>query len=265
MDSSPQAEQAALWVRYLLEGDDARHADQFFTAMSTALAQGTRDSLSSKQKARGVAVRQQEPLPENPLGWDSLTRQRIVSTDVSAWLADPQVGQPIVKPIPSQLPLSKRHEEMVLILKLARRFPPTSETSIEPRVYEYRANSSANVSAQVREPESVVAFYERLTDPRRSRWATIDASGQLLLSSDRQRLAALFSPADCTYRTSRQDGHVVLEASFASGDVFESWLEENSENPKRPIAHIRLKPTEQPSKDKEQASRHSGTTLRVVQ
>lgn len=266
MENPQQAAQAALWVRYLLEGDDAQYADQFFTALSTTLAQGTRDGLSSTQKARGAAPRWVEPLPLETVSWGRLTKDRIASREIADWLADRNVGQPLVEPNPQELPLDERHREMVLVLKLAKRFSQATGTSIGPKVSEYRAKPSAEASVPPEEPISIAALYQRLTDPATPRWATIDTNGRLLLSSDRQRLAAIFTAPDRTYRTYEQDGHVVLEASFQSGEVFESWLEENPTNPKRPIARVRRKVEQSPTEQTpaEQSASRTNVTLRIV-
>lgn len=244
VENRQQATQAAIWVRYLLEGDDAQHADQFFTALATTLAQGSQDELSSTQKARGVAPRPAVSLPENPVRWNRLINDQIASHDVSDWLADRNIGQPIVESDSAEPALDERQQEMVLILKLARRFPQAATVSMKPHVYEYRAASSANGPERTEEPVNIAALYQRLSDPRQPRWATIDTNGRLLFSSDRERLAAIFAPSDRTYRTYEKDGHTVLEASFSSGEVLEGWLAENPLQPKRPIAHLRRKPAE---------------------
>jgi hypothetical protein len=267
IENPQQAAEAALWVRYLLEGDDAQYADQFFTALSTTLAQGTRDRLSSTEKARGVAPRRPEPSPPEPVNWNRLTRDRVGSREIADWLADPNVGQPLVETSPQELPLDERCREIVLILKLAKRFSAVAGTSIEPKVFEYRAKPSDDATASPEEPLNIAALHQQLTDPAMPRWATIDTNGRLLLSSDRERLAAIFTNPDRTYRTYSRDGHLVLEASFQSGEVLESWLEENPANPKRPIARVCQKPAEQlPTEKKpaEQSASRVDVILRVV-
>jgi len=244
VEDRQQATQAAIWVRYLLEGDDAQHADQFFRALATTLAQGSQDELSLTEKARGVVPRPAVSLPQNPVRWNRLINEQIASHEFSDWLADRRIGQPIVESEPAAPTLDERQQEMVLILKLARRFPRSATVSRKPHVYEFQSASSADVLKDSEEPVNLVALYQRLIDPKQPRWATIDIDGRLLFSSDRERLAALFAPADRTYRTYEKDGHTVLEASFSSGEVLEGWLEENPLQPKRPIVHLRRKPAE---------------------
>lgn len=274
VENQRQAAQAALWVRYLLEGNDAQYADQFFTALATSLAQGTQDELSSTAKARGVAPRPREPSPPDPLSWTRLIDERIASRGVSDWLADRDIGQPIVKLAEGEPPLDQRQREMLLILKLARRFSKAGSPTVGPQVkiQEYAAKPSATAASESEEPVSIDALYQRLTSRDQPRWATIDTDGRLLLSSDKERLAAIFANPDCTYRTYRQDGNVVLEATFASGEVLEGWLTENPAHPQRPIAHLRKKPIEPPATNPpttdqpaaQQSATPAETTLRIV-
>lgn len=267
IEGQRQAAQALLWVRYLLEGNDAQYADQFFTALATTLAQSSQDELSTTPKARGISPRPRIPQPQHPVAWEHLVGGQIASSDVSDWLADRDVGQPILEAVPGEPMLDERQREMVLILKLARRFPKATSTLVEPRVYEFPTESSATAATKAEEPVSIAALYQRLTDPAQPRWATIDTDRRLLLSSDKDRLAAIFLTPDCTYRTYRKDGHLVLAASFQSGEVWEGWLAENPANPKRPIAHLRRMPTEQPAADPpptDQASTRPEATLRII-
>lgn len=242
-----QAYQAALWVRYLLEGDDATHADQFFKALATAVAEGSRSVMSSTQKARAVPPRAIARTPQSALTLETLTGQTVSTGDVSDWLADRNVGQPIVQPTPEEMPLDERHREMLVILKLARRMAlEAGEATASMKVVERGMDRTEELAGEdePRPAVAVDALYERLTDPQQPRWATIDTNGRLLLSSDADRLAAIFTNPDITYRTYQREGHWVLEAAFASGEVVEGWLEENPTNPKRPIAHLQAKAAE---------------------
>jgi hypothetical protein len=239
-----QSAQAALWVRYLLEGDDAAHADQFFTALATSTTKRSESGFSSTQRARAVPIRPGDPSPKNPLTWETLTRRNIAQADVSDWLADRNVGQPLVQSEPENLALDETHRDLLLILKLARRFATEAGDGVPMRVVERGVDRSAEL-AQTSAGEnvlSVAALYERLVAPGRNRWATLDTDGRLLLSDNKDRLAAIFANPDRNYRTSQRDGHWMVETTLATGETLEGWLEENAAQPKRPIAHLRQKP-----------------------
>lgn len=235
--------QAAFWVRYLLEGDDAVHAYDFFDAMAAAVARRPGDEMSFTQKARAVPPLVKQRAPDHPVSFQQLLAERIRNEDVAEWLADRNVGQPILNPHPADLALDKRHLEMVLILKLARRFGAADDTRIQPKVYYLGGQEAVGAAAvaATRNSLDVSALYRRLSDPAHVRWATIDTDGRLLLATDAERLLAVFAPTDRAYRTYQQEGRAVLEAAFATGEVYQAWLEENPANPKRPIAHLQIK------------------------
>jgi hypothetical protein len=136
--------------------------------------------------------------------------------------------------------MEDRHREMALILKLARRFAGSLDRGNRPRVYEFSREDRALRAVdngRTTTPFDVRSLYRRLSDPNRETWATIDIDGSLLFSTDRQRLADLFQPPGCRYRTYDREGQTVLEATFESGEVFEAWLEPGGGA--RPIANVR--------------------------
>jgi len=241
--SQQQAGQAAYWVRYLLEGDDAAHAYSFFDALGTAVAKGSRDDLSATQKARAVEPKIAARPPQDPVDIERLAGTVLQNGAVSEWLADPNVGQPIVASEPKDLPLDERHREMVLILKLAQRFgrDAATTTTTTTKVYEQGVQLAEESPAKTDVPD-LPRLYRQLSD--QPRWATIDTDGSLLLSSDKDRLASIFERNDLAYRTERQGDRWALEATFPTGEVYQAWLEANPDRPRRTIARIRLKPAE---------------------
>lgn len=130
--------------------------------------------------------------------------------------------------------------EMVLILKLARRFPAGfAPGSVQPKIVEFGLDSAEPSGGQpARQPIDMERLYRHLTAPRQPSWATIDTNGQLLWSHDRARLSRLFHPHPRSWSTYWQDGHDVLETSGEGGLVYQAWLEENREYPWRPIVHL---------------------------
>ena len=234
----PDPVESALWVQYLLEGDDGRHAPQFFDALSMTLASAPREPYSPDDRSGSAG-------PSARADWSHLERLTADSTGTQGmtnWLADRHVGQPIPRPEPKDMTLDERHDRMILILKLARRFASPPGRSIRPTVTEFAdGRATTLVSTPPKEtPMTPIALYRKLAEL--PRWATIDTDGTLLISDNRQRLAEIFAVSDqnTRYRTFRADGHTVLEAAYLdTGDTIEAWLEEDPDNPKRPIGRIR--------------------------
>ena len=234
----PDPVKSALWVRYLLEGDDGRHAPQFFDALSRTLASAPREPHLPDDRSSSEG-----PFPR--ADWshlERLTADSTVTRSMTHWLADRHVGQPVVRPEPKNMTLDERHGRMILILKLARRFASPPRQSIRTKVTEFAdGRATTVVSTPPKETAMTpIGLYRRLA--ALPRWVTIDTDGTLLISGNRQRLAEIFAVSDqnTRYRTFRRDGHTVLEAAYLdTGDTFEAWLEEDLDDPKRPIGHIR--------------------------
>ncbi len=235
-------QRGVLWTRYLLLGDDGRHADALFEALA---------ELARRAPIDGDGVLLRRPsggrfaTPAPPA--DSKLARLVAAADVEQgfrnWLADPLVGQPVVKAQPEDLPLGEAEREMILLLKLARRFPPSHAESVGPKVIERGVDRTAKYlgPATPPAPMSVGDLRTRLTAPDQPRWATIDTDGRLLLSTDRRRLDELFADANERYRTSLNDGRLVLERPGDGGETHVAWMEENRDQPERPIVHIERK------------------------
>jgi hypothetical protein len=234
----PDPVESALWVQYLLEGDDGRHAPRFFDALSMTLDSVPRDPHLADERSGSVG-------PSDRADWSHLERLIVdstVSQSMTHWLTDRNVGQPIVRPEPEGMTLDERHDRMILILKLARRFASPPGQSIRPKVTEFADDRAITVVSTPPKETAMtpIALYRTLAEL--PRWVTIDTDGTLLISDNRQRLAEIFAVSDqnTRYRTFRSDGHTVLEAAYLdTGETLEAWLEEDPDNPKRPIGHIR--------------------------
>jgi hypothetical protein len=234
--------QASRWVRFLLEGDDARHAPRLFHAISVAVADwqpgspggGWSSVGGAPGSGSGRSDRWQDLLPWNASG--------DVREKADQWLADPRAGQPVLKPLANDEPPLEHHRDMVLILKLIERFGPQAGSSARPKVQEFRAGAQVTVTPTTTRgaaTTSLATLHRRLVDL--PRWATVDVDGTLLVSTDRERLDDLFavSRSDVRYRTYQDAGRTVLEATFSeTGEVAEAWLEENADDPTRPIARV---------------------------
>jgi hypothetical protein len=233
-------EQAAFWVRYLIEGDDGRHAPMFFDALASVAAEVQSppgDGGAPIGTDAGFAGKDRRPSLV-----DRLPRTASFEEGAAQWLADPEVERPIIRSSSATTELEERHRRMVLILKLAKRFPVSPSQAVRPKVYSFsggRFETEPVSAAKEDTPMSPAELYRRLAEL--PRWATIDTDGSLLWSDDKERLAEVFGLANprLEYRSYREDGRTVLEAGdLDRGDVWKAWLEENRENPRRPIANI---------------------------
>ena len=240
--------QAALWVRFFLLGNDAQHAHDFFDALSGTVSGQPQDRFvpypgGYRGRSTGSATEHAAEPPLQAL----LSRQPIRAT-AQAWLDNPDMGQPILRPEPSDMAVDESHRRLVLILKLGRRFAAAGHGGVQPKVYERgRDVPAAYLTKPAYQPAATPPeLYGRLSQT--PRWATVDTDGSLLTSGDQARLAEVFGVGDpdVRYRTFLRDGHTILEAAYPrTGHRIEAWLEENPDDPTRPIARLR-EPTIRP-------------------
>lgn len=235
-------ELCGIWFEYLLTGDDAHHAPALFTAM--------RETIESSERWRrstdGVATPRVFPVsirPElhRPTAVDALTSKRPLAGQVSEWLKDPEVDQPRVTGVDENNPCEVRRAwEMATVLKLARRFPAVPETKVQPRIIGPATEGGfTDFTPKEKEtPPSMEALYRRLTSSETGDWATIDADGSVLLSSDRQRLAQLCGLNDNRYRVTMHDGALMLTETVGHNIVLQGHLEEDTEDARRPFARF---------------------------
>lgn len=234
---------SADWVRFLLEGDDARLAPAFLGGVAALIANTPeRQSLSPVETASFVE-QLDGPTADGPNGLVSLVTDPTVRQRLSVWARDPLAGQPVYEPAPGLDPQAiERQKEMTLVLKLARR-AGTMRVPAGPRpgVKVWEGNQPLALSQPIDaspdfEPNRL---FERLLDPHAPAWAARDTNGRLLFSTDRARLEQLFSQPGVDYQTVVRDGRTVLVRSDAGGATTEAWLEENPDNPERPWVAFR--------------------------
>jgi hypothetical protein len=171
-----------------------------------------------------------------------------VQSGVADWLMDPAAGQPVIKPEPEDLTVTEELREVVLILKLARRFARQPSSPVQPRIVEFRGGRVEEMPAlpPVETPSlDLAALYRRLVSAPQP-WATLDTDGTLLLSSDRERLEEVFNRRGRRLRTLTVDEHKAVEVALPTGETFVAWLEDDPKNPRRPIAHIKRPPVNTP-------------------
>ncbi len=233
---------AALWVGYLLEGDDAVHAPAFLAALAAVapsrpvaeVALGRR--WGSVMEGDGPASSHWLSEGVGPLA--DLVTQVASTGRTRRWLEDRQTGQPIVRTEPEELSIGPIERQMVFLLKLSRRFSPGHAHRTTARILEEGRERSAP-RAEVPAPIDLADLQRRLSDPDAPAWATLDADGTLLFSTDRARLAALFADARRRIRTAERDGKPALESTLPDGARVEAWIEENPDHPERPIVHVK--------------------------
>ncbi|NQU21691.1 MAG: hypothetical protein HQ567_10435 [Candidatus Nealsonbacteria bacterium] len=240
--------QAVLQVRYLLIGNDARHAPDFLAALAATDIERPVDPSSPTVWNRDVLRGSRDTPPRGTTELDRLLHSSAVRQGLAVWLADPQAGQPVVLPQPDIELTKETLDEMALILKLARRFHRPAEPSIRYRAYQFNGNRADPVRPQAgamtpeqERPWDLAALYRRLIDQRTPRWATVDTDGSLLLCDNRRRLAEIFANPQRPYQAHRQDGHAVLETVADSGQTYLAWLEDRPEIPGRPIVRVQRK------------------------
>lgn len=239
---------SALWVRYLLEGEDARHAPQFFAAMAetvrvrpeaeASLADRFRTAVAANGRfSSGPPFSGRDPL-------DGLAARASATGWPAKWAADPDVGQPLVRTVPKEMPLGPEHREMAFILKIARRFGAPRAPSLHPRVIENGMDRTTDRigPAPGPQPLDLAALYRRLSEPNQASWATLDPDGNLLFSGESGPLERILGDAPRRYRVTFRKGRSVLERTLGSGEVVEAWLEENLDNPDRPLVYVASRP-----------------------
>jgi hypothetical protein len=248
--SQPQnASDAAARVGFLLTGDDARHAPEFLTAIRNALVQSQERAATHLPAHRRGEGPQQVPqasfeqlLAANRAGFE-------------AWLRDPQTGQPQYRPDPAASPEVRRAErDMLLVLKLARRLTNEKTGPAALKVVAFdkpQAQPIAPVSPRS-EPLPIAELIARLRDPTLTTLATLDADGQLLLSTDREQIEQLLGWNDQRYQWQHTGDQWMLTTRLADGRTLFGALVDDPQNASRPVAQFSVAesggpPARQPS------------------
>jgi hypothetical protein len=280
----------AAWAEFLLEGEDGQHAGELLSFISDAVKAAVRQPLPTAAVGPGDEYLRRE----GDMAWRPeavMSGGAVMSSSTAGgadarrrfqhWLADPLVGQPVVRwPEGENVSAEEARvaREMVVALKLIERFGEREPARGQPRVvqptvvYGRAAGDGATVRPAVNEfgvvdaktntvatreltaeGNSVISpalvraerplvnldrLAERLGDPLAAEWATIDAGGELLLWTDRQRVEKLAARLANDYRIVRRDEGYRLEGRSPSGRAVEVWLEPNRDQPRRPVARV---------------------------
>ena len=231
------------WMRYLIEGDDARHAPALFASLRDTLRQAEQVPPSTRATRRGFEPTRRTSVGRGPHHVEDLVRRSDLEDRIGDWIADSDVDQPLYEPAADVDPqLEERQREMLLILKLVRRFAAPFRRSIQPRITEFQPDGQRELRAGTTgdRPVDLENLYDRLTRGAMDPWATLDIDGSLLLSTDRARLAELFGLRDGRYAAQWQDGRFRLDYRWSDRNVLQAWLEENREKPRRPLARFQM-------------------------
>jgi hypothetical protein len=247
-----QAQLGVAWMRYLLEANDAQHVPLLLETIRQVLDPhdpGPQERLPGADRSRGnwrppIAVVTDEI-------WDvarlaSLDGDKVPDAPerLERWLKDPDENLPAVDlgELAAEPLVANAALEMALVLKLSRRFQQPAAPEVQTKIIEWRrgaATASESRPAVVQQPLDLAALQASLVDEREPAWAALDIDGQPLVWYDHARLRQLFQPPGESLSTDRIDNRDVLERRLANGLSLEAWVEENPQEPTRPIIRVR--------------------------
>jgi len=229
-------------MKFLLTGDDARHAP----ALLAAIRNGWDQAERSAAVGHNYSGRPGDPqLPTTHTAFDKLIGG--LQTQLAAWEQNPLIGQPVFEPaktLPAEMLAAER--EMFVLLKLQSRFTETKAVGgARTRVVEFRRQAGPKIVSNpkpnaAQPPETIDALYARLTDSAATPWATLDEHGDLLLSTNRPKIDELFGHHERRYAVLLGGDRHGLSRLFEGGTRLEGWLAVNPDNPARPLAKFAI-------------------------
>jgi hypothetical protein len=224
---------AAQEVEFLLTSNDAAHAPAFFTAINQSMA------AVEQRRVQGnlVTARRGEEQPPELGPVDQLAANLAKSFD--KWQQSPLAGQPKLEIEENTPPEVQRAEqEMAVVLKLARRFAITEQGTTHTRITAFDKEKGMTVLSRKAEnrPAPLPELYQRMIAPQRPLWGTLNADGQLVLASDRAAIKEMLGLEDNRYKWEAGEGRSVLTTTLDGQWKVQGWLEENNEDPTRPLA-----------------------------
>jgi hypothetical protein len=127
---------------------------------------------------------------------------------------------------------------MAVVLKLARRFAATEQGTTHTRITAFDKEKGMTVLSRKAEnrPAPLPELYQRMVGPQRPLWGTLNSDGQLVLSSDRVAIKEMLGLDDNRYKWEAGEGRSVLTTTLDGQWKLHGWLEENKEDPSRPLA-----------------------------
>jgi hypothetical protein len=225
-------------VEFLLTAHDAQHAP----ALLAALRDTTTSAADAAARGGGFRNLPGDPqLPPAGTSFDRLIAGR--QEQFQQWQSDPQIGQPVVEPAADATPeVLAAQAEMLVLLKLHRRLSSATagkQERVGPRVKVVTFKEEPAKAAAPDSSPAIASFAElaaRLRDPSQQVWATLDADGALLLSTDAQRVNQLLANDSPRYRLESSDRGMELVRTLDGGRELRGWLAQSAEHKSRPLA-----------------------------
>lgn len=265
VDNSVAAEAMA----YLLLADDAQHAPETLKALAEivqnqpasgpAIARARQATYAATYAEHTAALRQAAFVPEAITGQDDFGER------LAHWAQDPWRDVPeLVVTDKADAQLVSHGAELLVLLKLARRFGTAPQAAVGPQITEWRdvvarrleeqaaADDPAREDNAAEPVERTPAVAQRpmlnaahlvakLSEPNAEPWATLDAEGRLLLWYDEPRVANLVAGDVRQLANGERDGKTTLQATLRDGRVAEASWREPAEVGQRPQVHVRWK------------------------
>jgi len=229
--------QAALQVRYLLEGNDAELAPKFLAALQQA-ARGADQYWA--QERRDPTRQIDEKLKPYERAINGLADKH--ASGFQSWLKNPEMGQPKCEPAEdSNQSVGELQQRMVTILKLARRFQGRSSTTSQVRVASFdREKGVAHREVASQTPRTMDQLYRDLTDTKQPQWATIGPDNRLLFSGETERIRKLLGIDRNTFQSQLREDRWIVSTTTGGRATMQGWLEENKDDPTRPLAKFAI-------------------------
>jgi len=225
---------AAQEVEFLLTANDAAHAPSFFAAIDESMA------AVNKRRIQGNLVTAR-PGEEQPAEFGPCDQLAIkLARNFEQWQKSPLSGQPKLDVDEKAPPeVQQTQAEMAVVLKLARRFSTPRDTSaVRTRITAFDKEKGMSILSRKEElrPVPLPELYQKMTSHQQPLWGTLNVQGKLVLSSDGGALRELLGLEDNRFQWETENGRAILSTHVSDQWKIAGWLEENKEDPSRPLA-----------------------------
>lgn len=262
---------AAEALAYLLLADDGQRAPQVLGALAEivrAEPAGGPTIAPVRQAAFAATFAGQAAESQRSMFTpEAISGQADFGEKLAAWSANPWQGLPeLVVTDKQDSELVSQAAEMLVLLKLARRYGVAEAAPIQPRISHWQDTAAAmraedatksgeppdaktGLPAQAQaapavspQPQlSAAHLVARLSDPNQVPWATLDAEGRLLLWYDESRVEQLIGRASRQLSNGEHEGQATLLAKLPDGRMAEARWQEPVQVGQRPQVHVRWK------------------------
>ena len=162
-----------------------------------------------------------------------------LATPFDEWQKAPLRGQPKLE-VDANTPeeIQQVEREMAVVLKLARRFATKDQGAVHTRITAFDKEKGMTVLSRRAEhrPSPLPELYLRMVAQQQPQWGTLNAQGRLVLSTNRTALQDMLGLKDNRYQWEADNGRSVLTTTVNHQWKVTGWLEENGEDPNRPLA-----------------------------